>query len=164
MKTSSTSKQAPLRAVNSRKLNTKPPASVVFSPGAFSNVPATSPQNSQKSHGDVTPLVLEPTEVTSANGEVFQVVKLVKDLDLTKAPTLSDFNSRTVRELLLRACHEYEALIATADAFPDTATCTKWAMACWTNAHCDNEVEKQYEYIDRAHRLVSTLLSLPLID
>ncbi|PPQ71536.1 hypothetical protein CVT26_010396, partial [Gymnopilus dilepis] len=55
---------------------------------------------------------------------------------IPKKPKASAYEE-TVTALILRACFEYEALISTHDAFPDSATRTKWALRCWTRAGRD---------------------------
>ena len=69
-----------------------------------------------------------------------------------KKPKASDYQD-VVQALILRAASEYECLIATEDAFPDTATRNKWAKKAWKNA-CAAADEK-YELADRINSLVS---------
>ncbi|KAI0669331.1 hypothetical protein C8Q78DRAFT_977934, partial [Trametes maxima] len=49
----------------------------------------------------------------------------------TSKPKASDYEPH-VYSLILRACHQYEALIATENAFPDLETQDAWATRVWT--------------------------------
>ncbi|KAF8951859.1 hypothetical protein BDZ97DRAFT_1931639 [Flammula alnicola] len=68
-----------------------------------------------------------------------------------KNPKASDYED-TVTALILRAAFEYEALISTANAFPDTTLRHKWARKCWKHAGLD--ADEQYQMTEA----ISTLL------
>jgi hypothetical protein len=68
-----------------------------------------------------------------------------------KKPKAADYED-IVNALIVRAASEYESLISTKDAFPDTATRNKWAKKCWTNA--GNVADEHYVLTDRINFLV----------
>jgi len=51
-----------------------------------------------------------------------------------------------VQALIFYAVSEYECLVATEDAFPDTATQNKWVKKAWKNACA--AADKKYESAD----------------
>jgi hypothetical protein len=68
-----------------------------------------------------------------------------------KKPKAADYED-IVNALIVRAAAEYESLISTKDAFPDTATRNKWAKKCWINAGID--ADERYVLTDRINSLV----------
>ena len=67
-----------------------------------------------------------------------------------------------VNALILRAASEYESLISTKDAFPDTAKKNKWARLAWKNAGL--AAKEMYPLLDSISLLVCgmSLLSVSL--
>ena len=71
---------------------------------------------------------------------------------IDKKPKASDYED-IVQALILRAASEYECLVVTQDAFPDTAIRNKWAKKVWKNACV--AAEEKYDLVDRVNSLVS---------
>ncbi len=71
-----------------------------------------------------------------------------------KKPKASDYKD-VVQALIFRAASEYECLVATECAFPDTAMRNKWAKKAWKNACI--AADENYELSDRINLLVSVL-------
>ena len=57
-----------------------------------------------------------------------------------------------VNALILRAASEYESLVSTRDAFPDTAKKNKWARLAWKNAGL--AAQETYPLLDSISLLV----------
>ncbi|KAF8197616.1 hypothetical protein BJ912DRAFT_822601, partial [Pholiota molesta] len=55
-----------------------------------------------------------------------------------KKPKASDYEN-VVQALILRAAFEYEALVSTKNAFPDTTLRHKWALKVWKNTMKDTD-------------------------
>ena len=68
-----------------------------------------------------------------------------------KKPKAADYED-IVNALIVRAATEYESLISTKDAFPNTATRNKWAKKCWINAGID--ADEHYVLTDRINSMV----------
>jgi len=67
----------------------------------------------------------------------------------------SDYED-VVRALILRAASEYESLVSTTDALPDTAKRFKWAQQAWKNACA--VAEESYKLTDGISSIVSFYL------
>lgn len=63
----------------------------------------------------------------------------------------SDYED-VVRAIILRAASEYESLVSTADALPDTAKRFKWAQQAWKNACA--VAEESYKLTDGISSIV----------
>jgi hypothetical protein len=68
-----------------------------------------------------------------------------------KKPKAADYED-VVQALILRAAFEYEALVSTKNAFPDTALRHKWATKAWKNTIKDTE--ENFEMMDAISSLV----------
>jgi hypothetical protein len=67
-----------------------------------------------------------------------------------KNPKASDYED-VAHTLILRAASEYECLISTDDAFPDTAKRNKWAKRTWRSACA--AANESYEISDAISKL-----------
>lgn len=72
-----------------------------------------------------------------------------------RKPKASDYVD-VVHALILRAASEYESLIVTRDAFPDTAMQNKWAKLAWKNAGL--AADESYPLLDSINLLVRVTL------
>ena len=68
-----------------------------------------------------------------------------------RKPKASDYID-VVHALVLRAASEYESLISSRDAFPDTAKKNKWARLTWKNAGL--AAQETYPLLDSISLLV----------
>lgn len=75
---------------------------------------------------------------------------------IRRKPKASDYID-VVQALILRAASEYESLISTRDAFPDTAKKNKWARLAWKNAGLAAQ-EMSYPLLDSISLLVSAVI------
>lgn len=71
-----------------------------------------------------------------------------------RKPKASDYVD-VVHALILRAASEYEYLISTRNAFPDTAKKNKWAQLAWKNAGL--AASETYPLLDSISLLVRTM-------
>ncbi|KAI0666770.1 hypothetical protein C8Q78DRAFT_983464 [Trametes maxima] len=67
-------------------------------------------------------------------------------------PKAGDYEPH-VTKLIINACHEYEVLIATDNAFPDPATQNVWATRVWTSV-CSG-AHTFYKLTDRIEKLIT---------
>ncbi|KAF8157856.1 hypothetical protein B0H34DRAFT_432557 [Crassisporium funariophilum] len=100
-----------------------------------------------------------PQQPRPKKAKTLERVVLRAGLDLKKPPTLSDFTDVNVQALLLRAMHEYEAVVCTKGAFPGLSLRVQWAGTCWVNAQNDASGDDdgstpRYEFTDRMLRLM----------
>jgi hypothetical protein len=96
------------------------------------------------------------TQAGSANAAVvLQTPSLRKDSSVNpKKPKASDYEN-VVQALILRAAFEYEALVSTKNAFPDTTLRHKWALKVWKNTMKDTD--EHFEMTDAISSVVRSL-------
>ncbi|KAG5634824.1 hypothetical protein H0H81_000606 [Sphagnurus paluster] len=119
---------------------------------------------SKKSRTLTSAISAQPSAPLSAPARL--PIVLAHGTDLKKQPTLDDFADVKVQALLLRAAHEYEALICTHDVFPKLATRVQWAQGCFDNTQKDADADAdglRYEFTDQMLRLVCLLFLLILL-
>lgn len=75
----------------------------------------------------------------------------------TGDPKSADYKPH-VNKMIVKACHHFEALVCTEDAFPDPTVQKDWAIAVWARACQD--VRIPYKLTDRVQKLVCCPLCL----
>ena len=101
--------------------------------------------------------ICPPSAASEPNATASDAVKSPSEMVRTGAevnrrkPKASDYVD-VVNALILRAASEYESLISTRDAFPDTAKKNKWARLAWKNAGL--AAKEMYPLLDSISLLV----------
>ncbi|KAL1948873.1 hypothetical protein VTO73DRAFT_10679 [Trametes versicolor] len=70
----------------------------------------------------------------------------------TGDPKSADYEPH-VNKMIVKACHHFEALVCTEDAFPDPTVQKDWAIAVWARACQD--VRIPYKLTDRVQKLIT---------
>ncbi|CDO72634.1 hypothetical protein BN946_scf184985.g53 [Trametes cinnabarina] len=70
----------------------------------------------------------------------------------TGKPKAGDYEAH-VNKMIVRACHQYEVLIATEDAFPDLGTQDGWATQVWTDTCKRTQVF--YKLTERVEKIIT---------
>lgn len=112
--------------------------------------------NSSLSLAAVAPAAIAPsvkkTNKSTSNVDAAKIPTYRDGAEVNaKKPKASDFID-VVHALIIRAASEYECMICTKDAFPDTAKRNKWVKICWTNA--GRLADENYTLIDPIKLLV----------